>query len=246
MYERFTDRAHKVLRLANQEAQRQSHEFIGPEHILIGIMREGTGVAVNLVDDFGTDPETVTCAVREAMTKGESAPRMGKLPQTESTKRVIQLAIKKSQEIGHKYVGTEHLLLGLLALETDCQPAAPKSVIFTVFKKFGITEKKAREAILALLGTPNSRPLESDDPLEVLTRSFILAATANPGIATDPVAMLGWFTKAEAANMRCLTATVDLDETSLGSVHDELAALRARLSVLEERSMPSPAIVEKR
>lgn len=144
MFERFTDRARKVMALANQEAQRFNHEYIGSEHILLGLVKEGSGVASSVLQRLGVDLATARKAVEELMVPGDTAVTMGKLPQTPMGKLVIQHAISESKKLNHNYVGTEHLLLGLLH--------EPESMAFRVLTKCGITAKKVREDVMDLLG----------------------------------------------------------------------------------------------
>ena len=125
MYERFTDRARRVMQLANQEAQRFNHEYIGTEHILLGLVKEGSGVGANVLKNLGVDLRKVRLEVEKLVKSGPEMVTMGKLPQTPRAKRVIEYAIEEARNLNHNYVGTEHLLLGLLR-ERDGVAAAVK------------------------------------------------------------------------------------------------------------------------
>jgi hypothetical protein len=114
MYERFTDRARKVMQLANQEAQRFNHEYIGTEHILLGLVKEGSGTAATALKDLGIDLRKIRLEVEKRVQSGPDAVIMGKLPHTPRAKKVIEYSIEEARKLGHNYVGTEHLLLGLL------------------------------------------------------------------------------------------------------------------------------------
>src|SRR6476646_3484472 len=114
MYERFTDRARKVMQLANQEAQRFNHEYIGTEHILLGLVKEGTGVAANVLKNLDIDLRKIRLEVEKIVQAGPDMVTMGKLPQTPRAKKVIEYSIEEARNLNHNYVGTEHLLLGLL------------------------------------------------------------------------------------------------------------------------------------
>src|SRR5262245_54366932 len=116
MYERFTDRARKIMQLANQEAQRFKHEYIGTEHMLLGLVREGTGVAANVLKNLDVDTNKVRLEVEKIVQAGlGSGPLFtGNLPPTPRTKKVIGYAVEEARNLGHNYVGTEHLLLGLM------------------------------------------------------------------------------------------------------------------------------------
>src|ERR687895_558118 len=118
MYERFTDRARKVMQLANQEAQRFNHEYIRTEHILLGLIKEGSGVAANVLKNLDIDLNRARRQVEMTIPYAASAePVSGRLPQTPRTKKVIEFAIEEARRLNHNYVGTEHLLLGLLREE---------------------------------------------------------------------------------------------------------------------------------
>jgi hypothetical protein len=117
MYERFTDRARKVMQLANQEAQRFNHEYIGTEHILLGLIKEGSGVAANVLKNLDLDLRKVRLEVEKTIWSSPDRVIMGKLPQTPRAKKVIEYALEQARDLKHNYVGTEHLLLGLLREE---------------------------------------------------------------------------------------------------------------------------------
>jgi ATP-dependent Clp protease ATP-binding subunit ClpC len=117
MFERFTDRARKVMQLANQEAQRLRHEYIGTEHILLGLVKEGSGVASNVLRNLDVDLRKIRMEVEKIVQSGPDMVLMGKMPQTPRAKKVIEYAIEESRKLNHNYVGTEHLLLGLIREE---------------------------------------------------------------------------------------------------------------------------------
>src|SRR5438270_13964426 len=116
MYERFTDRARKVMQLANQEAQRFNHEYIGTEHILLGLVKEGSGVAANVLKNLEIDLRKVRLEVEKIVQTGPGGDSLylGKPPHTPRAKKVIEYSIEEARTLGHNDVGTEHLLLGLL------------------------------------------------------------------------------------------------------------------------------------
>ncbi|MGE0482370.1 MAG: ATP-dependent Clp protease ATP-binding subunit [Phycisphaerae bacterium] len=144
MFERFTDRARKVMALANQEAQRFNHEYIGTEHILLGLVKEGSGVGANVLKNLGVDLRKVRLEVEKLVKSGPEMVTMGKLPQTPRAKRVIEYAIEEARNLNHNYVGTEHLLLGLLR-EQD-------GVAAQVLMNLGLKLEDVREEVLNLLG----------------------------------------------------------------------------------------------
>jgi ATP-dependent Clp protease ATP-binding subunit ClpC len=144
MFERFTDRARKVMALANQEAQRFNHEYIGTEHILLGLVKEGSGVGANVLKNLDVDLRKVRLEVEKLVKSGPDMVTMGKLPQTPRAKKVIEYAIEEARNLNHNYVGTEHLLLGLLR-EQD-------GVAAQVLENLGLKLEEVREEVLNLLG----------------------------------------------------------------------------------------------
>jgi hypothetical protein len=114
MYERFTDRARRGIQLANQEAQRFNHEYIGTEHILLGLVKEGSGVAADVLKNLNVDLRKARIEVEKLLQSGPDNAPLGKLPQTPRAKKVIEYSMEEARSLGHNYVGTEHILLGLL------------------------------------------------------------------------------------------------------------------------------------
>ncbi len=144
MYERFTDRARKVMQLANQEAQRFNHEYIGTEHILLGLVKEGSGVAANVLKNLDIDLRKIRLEVEKIVQAGPDMVTMGKLPQTPRAKKVIEYSIEEARNLTHNYVGTEHLLLGLLREQ--------EGVAAQVLMNLGLKLEDVREEVLNLLG----------------------------------------------------------------------------------------------
>jgi ATP-dependent Clp protease ATP-binding subunit ClpC len=144
MYERFTDRARKVMQLANQEAQRFNHEYIGTEHILLGLVKEGSGVAANVLKNLEVDLRKIRMEVEKIVQTGPDMVTMGKLPHTPRAKKVIEYAIEEARNLNHNYVGTEHLLLGLLREQ--------EGVAAQVLLNLGLKLEDVREEVLNLLG----------------------------------------------------------------------------------------------
>ena len=117
MYERFTDRARRVMQLANQEAQRFNHEYIGTEHILLGLVKVENGVACGVLTNHGLTLKDVRSEIEKLIQSGPEMITMGRLPQTPRAKKVLENAIKVSRDLEHDHVGTEHILLGLLSVQ---------------------------------------------------------------------------------------------------------------------------------
>jgi len=144
MYERFTDRARKVMQLANQEAQRFNHEYIGTEHILLGLIKEGSGVAANVLKNLDVDLRKIRLEVEKLVQSGPDMVTMGKLPQTPRAKKVIEYSMEEARNLNHNYVGTEHILLGLLREQ--------EGVAAQVLMNLGLKLEDVREEVLNLLG----------------------------------------------------------------------------------------------
>ena len=113
MFERFTDRARRVVVLAQEEARMLSHNYIGTEHILLGLIHEGDGVAARALESLGISLDAVRQQVEEIIGRGQQAPS-GHIPFTPRAKKVLELSLRESLQLGHNYIGTEHILLGLL------------------------------------------------------------------------------------------------------------------------------------
>ncbi|HKD36743.1 MAG TPA: Clp protease N-terminal domain-containing protein, partial [Pirellulales bacterium] len=144
MYERFTDRARKVMQLANQEAQRFNHEYIGTEHVLLGLIKEGSGVAANVLKNLDIDLRKIRLEVEKLVQSGPDMVTMGKLPQTPRAKKVIEYSMEEARNLNHNYVGTEHILLGLLREQ--------EGVAAQVLMNLGLKLEDVREEVLSLLG----------------------------------------------------------------------------------------------
>jgi ATP-dependent Clp protease ATP-binding subunit ClpC len=144
MYERFTDRARKVMQLANQEAQRFNHEYLGTEHVLLGLVKEGSGVAANVLKNLDINLNKIRLEVEKIVQTAPGMVTIGKLPQTPRAKKVIECAIEEATNLNHNYIGTEHLLLGLLREQ--------EGVAAQVLMNLGLQLEDVREEVLNLLG----------------------------------------------------------------------------------------------
>ncbi len=142
----FTERVRKVLAMAREEAARLHHEYVGTEHILLGLIREGEGVAAAVLQNLSVDLDDIQQKIEETVKKGKAATATGPdLPYTSRAKKVLELAMSEARELNHSYVGTEHLLLGLLREE--------KGIAAQVLTDAGINLDEARRETLRLLGT---------------------------------------------------------------------------------------------
>ena len=142
----FTERVRKVLAMAREEAARLHHEYVGTEHILLGLIREGEGVAATVLQNLSVELDEIQQKIEETVKKGKAAQTTGPdLPYTSRAKKILELAMSASRELNHSYVGTEHLLLGLLDER--------KGIAAQVLTTLGATAENAREQILSILGT---------------------------------------------------------------------------------------------
>lgn len=145
MYEPFTDRARKVMQLTNQEAQQLGHNYIGTEHVLLGLIAEGAGVAAFVLKKFGVTLERAREELEKLTPRGSLDPSASiKLPQTPLTRSAIEKSMKVARQMNHHYIGTEHLLLGLLA--------QPDGLACWVLFRCGLSLKSVRDDVADVLG----------------------------------------------------------------------------------------------
>lgn len=161
MYEKFTDRARKVFALANQEAQRFNHEYIGTEHILLGLVKEGSGIGANVLKNLGVSLATARMAIEKLSPSGPEMVTMGKLPQTARAKRTSEYAVEESTKLGHNYVGTEHLLLALLRVDDG---TAAKALV-----ALGLKLEDVRKEVLEILGAGGEEQADGAEDGVLLT-----------------------------------------------------------------------------
>ena len=141
----FTERVRKVLSMARQEAIRLQHDYVGTEHILLGLIREGEGVAAHVLGNLGVDLDQVHERVTESVRQGKATIALGELPYTSPAKKVLEFAMSEARELNHSYVGTEHLLLGLLR--------ESKGIAAQVLNSLGVSVEDARSETLKVLGS---------------------------------------------------------------------------------------------
>jgi ATP-dependent Clp protease ATP-binding subunit ClpC len=143
MFERFTTQSRKVLALANQEAQRFNHEYIGTEHILLGLVKEGSGVGATVLKNLNVDIKKLRLEVEKQVKSGSEMVMNGNLPPKPLAKKVIEYAIEEARAMDHGYVCTGHILLGLLR-ETE-------GVHNQVLKNLGLTVENVRQKVLEMI-----------------------------------------------------------------------------------------------
>ncbi len=144
MFDRFTDRARTVMGFARQEAERFNHDYIGTEHVLLGLIKEGSGVAANVLENLDVDLERVRSEVEGMVKHGPDVAPMGQLPFTPRAKKVLEFAMEEAKQLDHNYVGTEHLLLGLLREN--------EGVAAQVLMNLGLKLDEVRSEVMELLG----------------------------------------------------------------------------------------------
>ena len=150
MFERFTDRARRVVVLAQEEARMLGHNYVGTEHILLGLIHEGEGVAARALESLGISLDTVRQQVEEIIGPGEQAPS-GHLPLTPRAKKVLELSLRESEQLGSDYIGTEHILLGLLR--------EGHGVAAQVLVKLGADLNRVRQQVIQLSSGQRSQPV---------------------------------------------------------------------------------------
>jgi ATP-dependent Clp protease ATP-binding subunit ClpA len=142
MFERFTDRARRVIVLAHEEARMLDHNYIGTEHILLGLIHEGTGVAAKALESLDISLDVVRLQVEEIIGRGQQTPS-GHIPFTPRAKKVLELTQREAQQLGHNYIGTEHILLGLIR--------EGNGVAAQVLVKLGADLNRVRQQVIRLL-----------------------------------------------------------------------------------------------
>jgi ATP-dependent Clp protease ATP-binding subunit ClpC len=158
MFERFTDRARRVVVLAQEEARMLNHNYIGTEHILLGLIHEGEGVAAKALESLGISLDAVREQVQEIIGQGQQAPS-GHIPFTPRAKKVLELSLREALQLGHNYIGTEHILLGLIR--------EGEGVAAQVLVKLGADLNRVRQQVIQLLsGYQGKEPASAGGPAE--------------------------------------------------------------------------------
>jgi len=164
MFERFTQRARRVVVLAQEEARLLNHNYIGTEHILLGLIREGEGVAAKALESLGISLDAVRQQVERIIGQGQQAPS-GHIPFTPRAKKVLELSLREAQQLGHNYIGTEHILLGLIR--------EGSGVAAQVLVKLGADLNRTRQQVVQLLHGHHGEDVTGESlplPEDALTR----------------------------------------------------------------------------
>ena len=166
MFERFTDRARRVVVLAQEEARMLNHNYIGTEHILLGLIHEGEGVAAKALESLGISLEGVRQQVEEIIGQGQQAPS-GHIPFTPRAKKVLELSLREALQLGHNYIGTEHILLGLIR--------EGEGVAAQVLVKLGADLNRVRQQVIQLLsGYQGKEPAAAGEAVPSAPASTVL------------------------------------------------------------------------
>jgi ATP-dependent Clp protease ATP-binding subunit ClpC len=156
MSNRFTERAQRVILIAQEEAKRLNHDYVGTEHILLGLIALGEGVAAQVLANLGVDLRRVRAEIEKIVGTGDNVMLLGEIPFTPRAKKVLELAVEEAQNMGHSHVGTEHLLLGLIREE--------EGVAAQVLENLGVRLDIVREEVISLLGEGQPGPAQPQAP----------------------------------------------------------------------------------
>jgi len=221
----FTERVRKVLAMAREEAARLHHEYVGTEHILLGLIREGEGVAAAVLQNLSVDLDEIQQKIEETVKKGKAAQATGPdLPYTSRAKKVLELAMGEARELNHSYVGTEHLLLGLLREE--------KGIAAQVLTDAGVNLDAARSETLRLLGTSE------------LPQGGTAPGTSGPGATAAPTPAKGEKkSKTPALDHFCRDLTQLASEGQLDPTIGRAKEIERVMEVLTRRKKNNPVLI---
>jgi ATP-dependent Clp protease ATP-binding subunit ClpC len=228
MFERFTDRARRVVVLAQEEARMLNHNYIGTEHILLGLIHEGEGVAAKALESLGISLEAVRSQVEEIIGQGQAAPT-GHIPFTPRAKKVLELSLREALQLGHNYIGTEHILLGLIR--------EGEGVAAQVLQKLGADLNRVRQQVIQLM---SGHMVGADLVEEPPAGSRFLERFTGPGhrvleLASESARGLGHKAIEPADILLGLITAPDAPVAELlASWGVDLAAVRGRIEELAE------------
>jgi ATP-dependent Clp protease ATP-binding subunit ClpC len=223
MFERFTDRARLVVVLAQEEARELGHDYIGTEHLLLGLIRDGEGVAAQALDALGIRLDAARREIREIVGQGEKSTLPSHIPFTPRAKKVLELSLREALQLGHNYIGTEHILLGLIR-EGD-------GVAVQVLVKLGADLNRVRQEVIQILhhgdlepqAYPPGEGAPGTEQASVPRGTTRVASAAHPG---SPVRVVGSRLQLESLNVRISEMISRLEEIAerLASIEGHLAA----------------------
>jgi ATP-dependent Clp protease ATP-binding subunit ClpA len=207
MFERFTESARRVVVLAQEEARLLNHNYIGTEHILLGLIHEGEGVAAGTLESLGISLRTVRSQVEEIVGQGQ-APPTGHIPFTPRAKKVLELSLREALQLGHNYIGTEHILLGLIR--------EGEGVAAQVLGKLGADLNRVRQEVIGLLS------------------GYARKGEAQPGLPIEPEDFTGRVARAEEIEAVAADVAAEFGHESVEPGHHWVAVLRLNLRQMEE------------
>jgi hypothetical protein len=239
MLERFTDRARQVVVLAQDEARMLDHNYVGTEHILLGLIHEGEGVAAKALESLGISLDAVRQQVEEIIGRGQQAPS-GHIPFTPRAKKVLELSLRESKQLGHNYIGTEHILLGLVR-EGD-------GVAAQVLVRLGADLNRVRQQVVQLLaGRTAAEPGPGlDVRIEMIEQQLaaielqLTAIEGRVGIRPDTSDLDEQIEVARAEKQAAIDAQDFEQAVSLR--HRETQLLAAKAAQQEQRAAANPAL----
>ncbi|WP_341230737.1 Clp protease N-terminal domain-containing protein, partial [Nocardioides salarius] len=215
MFERFTDRARRVVVLAQEEARMLSHNYIGTEHILLGLIHEGEGVAAKALESLDISLEAVRAQVEEIIGQGQQAPS-GHIPFTPRAKKVLELSLREALQLGHSYIGTEHILLGLIR--------EGEGVAAQVLQKLGADLNRVRQQVIQLLSGFQGKE----------SSASAAAATSGAGEAPSSSLVLDQFGR---------NLTQDAREGKLDPVIGRDQEIERVMQILSRRTKNNPVLI---
>jgi ATP-dependent Clp protease ATP-binding subunit ClpC len=178
VFERFTDRARRVVVLAQDEARMLRHNYIGTEHILLGLIHEGDGIAARALDAMNISPGQVRSAIQQIIGEGHSAPT-GHIPFTPRAKKVLELSLREALQLGHNYIGTEHILLGLVR--------EGEGVAAQVLERYGANLERVRHTVIEFLsGSAGVQAATAGGAPSVEIEAFMAASAPEESFPTCP------------------------------------------------------------
>jgi len=209
MFERFTDRARRVVVLAQEEARMLNHNYIGTEHILLGLIHEGEGVAAKALESLNISLEAVRQQVEEIIGQGQAAPT-GHIPFTPRAKKVLELSLREALQLGHNYIGTEHILLGLIR--------EGEGVAAQVLQKLGADLNRVRQTVIQILSGyaagAEVRKVEGGAEMEVELATEI-APTAIPAAEDAPTCPNCFAALDETLAVKAMETTLEGEDLSV-------------------------------
>jgi ATP-dependent Clp protease ATP-binding subunit ClpA len=225
MFERFTDRARRVVALAQEEARMLNHGWIGTEHILLGLIHEGDGIAARSLESLGISLDAVRQQVEEIIGRGQQAPS-GHIPFTPRAKKVLELSLRESLQLGHNYIGTEHILLGLLR-EGD-------GVAAQVLVRLGADLNRVLRQVIQLLHGYQGQDAGSEGPR--------LGEGARAGLPDDALAWFNALDRRLTALERWVGVQPDLED-----LDQEIAQVRReKAAAIERREFEDSALLREK